>query len=196
MKHGFIKGPPKSAINTFRVGVPMPWQPRRPAAWWTSIREVSGFVALVTSVEQVGACRCPSDTKKEHLNSSKRSAVIDELLGGTNRAVLRKGNLTEMFSTTRQTTGRLGTSHQKQKADGVQNPDFACGRKGNSWPQAAGLAPRTSRVSRPPHSRCEQLRAQSRRQIGMELSTFHLHLRDLGLKRHKNYLKPLRTAEG
>ncbi|CAM9281708.1 unnamed protein product [Ascophyllum nodosum] len=65
--------------------------------------------------------------KKKNLNDAERSAVIAELLKGSNNGVLQKGDynrVTELSGTNRWTIAALWKEYGRQKAAGAVCPDL------------------------------------------------------------------------
>ena len=136
--------------------------------------------------------------KRKNMSSDERRAALDELLARSNNGTIRRGDFGvagDQFGTTRHTMARLWKHYQQEKAAGKSSPAVNNRRKGNSGGKSKDLTPFKEALRDIPL----KLRTTQRliaAALGMSRTTFQRHMKDLGVKPHTRYLKPLLTNTG
>lgn len=133
--------------------------------------------------------------KRKNLNVAERSAVIAELLKGSNNGILRKGDFTRvgiLFQTNRRVIARLWTCYQHQKAAGVLSPDLHNKRRGNSGRKGHNIDALRQTLKDIPIKNRTTLRGLAAA-LGIPKTTLVRNLEKLGLRAVSRQLKPLLT---
>ncbi|CAM9980554.1 unnamed protein product [Laminaria digitata] len=126
----------------------------------------------------------PPIAKRKNLTTPERRAVISELLTGSNKGTLARGDLTrvaQMFDTNRSTIAKLWKEYGKQKSNGVVDPDLSSRRKGNSGHKGIDLEHFREALAQIPMKNRTSQRALAAA-LGMPRSTLFNNLEKLGLK--------------
>lgn len=122
--------------------------------------------------------------KRKNLTIPERRAVISELLTGSNKGTLARGDLTrvaQMFDTNRYTIAKLWKEYGKQKSNGVVDPDLSSRRKGNSGHKGIDLEHFREALAQIPMKNRTSQRSLAAA-LGMPRSTLFNNLEKLGLK--------------
>lgn len=129
--------------------------------------------------------------KRKNLTTPERNAVIRELLQGSNKGALVRGDLKRvatMFGTNTKTIGKLWRSYQRQREEGVLDPDIGSGRKGKSGRKGVDVdSLRESLKQVPAESRASNRRLAAA--LGIPRSTLQGHLKALGLTRRPSRVR-------
>lgn len=131
-----------------------------------------------------GSSDLPPIAKRKNLTIPERRAVISELLTGSNKGTLARGDLTrvaQMFDTNRYTIAKLWKEYGKQKSNGVVDPDLSSRRKGNSGHKGIDLEHFREALAQIPMKNRTSQRSLAAA-LGMPRSTLFNNLDKLGLK--------------
>ena len=131
--------------------------------------------------------------KRKNLNDAERSAVIAELLRGSNNGVLRRGDLIRVaakFGTNPRTVANLWKEYGRQKADGVVCPDLRNKRRGKSGRKGIDVEALRERLKKTPVDGKTTLRVLADA-LGIPKSTLQNNLKRLGLRAASRHLKRL-----
>ena len=129
--------------------------------------------------------------KRNNLNGAERSAVIAELLKGSNNGILRKGDFSrvaELYGSNRWTIAALWKEYQRQKIAGAVCPDLHYTRRGNCGKKGVNLDfPREALKDIPIKNRTTQRSVAAA--LGMPKTTLRDNLKKLGLRAVSSYLE-------
>lgn len=128
--------------------------------------------------------------KRKNLTDAERTAVIEELLKGSNNGVLRRGDfgrVAGMFGSNPRTIAKLWKEYERQKADGVVRPDLRNKRRGKSGRKGIDVDGLLERLKDVPADKTS-LRALSDA-LGIPKSTLQNTLKKRGLRAASRHLK-------
>lgn len=136
--------------------------------------------------------------QRKNLNGDERTAVIAELLKGSDNGILRRGDIkrvAEMFMSNRYTISALWKEYQQRKAAGEMSPDLRNKRRGKSGRKGIDLDSLRAALKEIPIKNRTTQRAVAAA-LGIPKTTLQRNLKKLGLRVVSRYLKPFLTDNG
>ncbi|CAN0422202.1 unnamed protein product, partial [Ascophyllum nodosum] len=127
--------------------------------------------------------------KRKNLTTDGRSAALQDLLARSNNGVLRRGAVGEVgekYGNSRRAMLNLWKRYAEQKSAGVAVPDVSCRRRGS----ARDLTQQKEALQSMPLKQRTTQRSVAAA-IDLPKTTFRRRMKDLGVKSHTRFFKPL-----
>ncbi|CAN0422231.1 unnamed protein product, partial [Ascophyllum nodosum] len=127
--------------------------------------------------------------KRKNLTTDERSAALQDLLARSNNGVPRRGaagEVGEKYGNSRRAMLNLWKRYAEQKSAGVAVPDVSCRRRGS----ARDLTQQKEALQSMPLKQRTTQRSVAAA-IDLPKTTFRRRMKDLGVKSHTRFLKPL-----